>query len=393
LLEANNTFFGVEESNDMLKTKVTYIISDIDKALAFEWIADHLNKEKFDLNFILLNNGNSKLEDFLNEHKISVERINIHSKKDWPSVWLRLFFYFKRQKPDIIHCHLFTANILGLSAAKMARVKHRIYTRHHSDYHFRYFSKGVKWDKLCNYLATAIIAPSGAVKKVLTEMESVPEAKIQLIHHGFDLAYFSNVSDGLHQKLRDQYNLSNKSPVIGVISRFTELKGIQYIIPAFQKLLIGYPNALLLLFNARGDYEKQINSLLETLPKGSFYSVPFEQELAAIYSLFDIFVQVSVDTNIEAFGQTYVEALAAGVPSIFTLAGIAPDFIINGENAVVVPFKDAHAIYNGMIHILQDRTFSDQMIQKGKKDVYAQFAISKMISALENLYMKIYVVK
>ncbi len=365
---------------------VIYIVSDIDKALAFEWVAQNIDKATIKLSFVLLNADDSHLERFLIGRDIPVTRIKCNGKKDWLFAWWKLFRYLRVQNTDVVHCHLLTASILGLSAAKVAGVKRRIYTRHHSDYHFRYFPKGVKWDKFCNYLATTIIAPSGTVKKILTEMESVPEAKVKLIHHGFDLNYFNQVPKGLHDLLQAKYNPANKSPVIGVISRFTELKGIQYIIPAFQKLLIEYPNALLLLFNARGDYEQQIRYLLSALPEDAYSTVAFEQELATVYSLFNVFVQVSTDTNIEAFGQTYVEALAAGVPSVFTMAGIAPDFVKDGDNALVVPFKDAEAIYKAIAGILKEKNLSAEMAAKGKMTVMELFALPKMIQLLQEVY-------
>lgn len=369
-----------------MRQKIVYILSDIDKALAFEWVALALNQDKYALSFILLNPGPSALEDFLRAHQIPVQRIHCASKKDWPWAWLQLLMLLRKLRPDIVHCHLFAASIMGLSAARILSIPTRIYTRHHSDFHFRYFPKGVKWDRCCNRLATKIIAPSSAVVKVLTQMEHVPQDKIVLLHHGFDLTYFAQPDEQQKARLNQKYNPNQQYPVIGVIARFTELKGIQYMIPAFQQLLASYPNALLLLFNARGDYEQVLQAQLKQLPEQSYRCIPFEQELSAVYALFDVFVQASTDETIEAFGQTYVEALAAGVPSVFTLAGIAADFIVDKENALVVPFEDAKSIYESMISILEDESLAAKMIANGKADVQKLFAFSTMIQTLEQVY-------
>ena len=64
--------------------------------------------------------------------------------------------------------------------------------------------------------------------------------------------------------------------VIGVISRYTEWKGIQYIIPAFKQLLNDFPNALLILANAKGGYQAAIKSQLTTHPKDSFTEILFD---------------------------------------------------------------------------------------------------------------------
>jgi glycosyltransferase involved in cell wall biosynthesis len=237
-------------------------------------------------------------------------------------------------------------------------------------------------------MATHIVAPSGVVKEVLTQVEQVPERKISIIHHGFDIAYFTQVPEARVKVLTEKYKVNSHGPVIGVIARFTELKGIQYIIPAFGRLLHLYPQALLMLFNARGDYEKELRVLLEKLPQANYRLIPFEQDLAAVYHLFDVFIQASTDKAIEAFGQTYVEALASGVPSVFTLAGIAQDFIQDGNNALVVPFKNSDAIYQALLRLLQDRTLYDQLAVDGYRSVVEQFSLNRMLEQLENIYSR-----
>jgi glycosyltransferase involved in cell wall biosynthesis len=364
---------------------ITYIISDIGKALAFEWIAERINKEKFQLRFILIVQQQSQLETFLTGKNISCEVFYYTSKKDFPGLFIKVYRSLKKNKADVVHTHLITASLIGLTAGKFAHVKKLIYTRHHSDYHHRYFRKGIKFDRLCNFLANKIIAPSLSVKSTLTKLENVKEEKIIIIHHGFDLNYFEKADTGMITELKQKYNPDNTFPVIGVISRFTELKGIQHIIPAFKKLLLQYPKALLLLFNANGDYKEELFKQLAELPDQNYRCIGFENELASVYRLFDVFIQASTDTNIEAFGQTYVEALAAGVPSVFTLSGIAADFI-NGNNAVVVPFRDPDAIYSGIVKILTDPSFAKKIAAQGLKDVQSKFSIDVMIGELENIY-------
>lgn len=366
--------------------KIVYIISDINKALAFEWIAAYLDKQKFTLSFILLQRQPAELEVFLKTKKIPCQTLYYRGKRDFPRMLLQLYQHLKRERPDVVHCHLFNGSLIGLTASKLAGITKKVYTRHHSDYHLRYFPKGIKWDKWCNRMATDIVAPSGAVVEVLRNFEKVTESKIKLIHHGFDLGYFNHIPKDRIAGLREKYKVDGYWPITGVISRFTELKGIQYIIPAFQRLLSNYPDALLMLFNAQGDYKREILQLLEALPQKNYRVVAFENDIAAAYRLFDVFIQASTDRTIEAFGQTYVEALASKVPSIFTLSGIAPDFIKDCHNAYVVPFKDSNAIYNKFLEILSDTEKARKIAEQGAKDVQELFSIDKMIHSLEALY-------
>ena len=368
--------------------KIVYIISNINKAIAFEWIAEELNKTKFELNFILLNPKESYLEEYLNKLNINVKRINYNSKRDIPLSILRIIYFLLLNKPSVVHTHLFDASFIGLIAAKLCGIKKRIYTRHYSTYHHDFFPNAVKWDKLNNKFATRIIAISEVVKDVLISKEGVAPEKISLVYHGFKLNKFSGYDNDVIEKLKSKYNPTNKRPVIGVISRFTELKGIQFIIPAFSKLLNQYPDALLLLFNASGDYEKEINKLLSELPKETYLKVVFENEITSIYHLFDVFIHVPINDTIEAFGQTYIESMASGIPLIATKSGIGNEILINNDNSIVVPYKNTEAIYKAIALLFSDSELKNKITNNAKNTVAQKFEIHVMIEKLETIYLQ-----
>ena len=369
-----------------MKTKICYIISEIDKALAFEWVAEYLDKNRFELFFILLNPSHSVLEVFLKEHKIPVYTIQYNGKKDLPRAVFSIYRFLKKQEIKVVHCHLFVANLAGLAAARLAGICRRIYTRHHSTLHHIYFPRAVWYDKLINYLATDIVAISTNVQNVLVERENVPVRKIHLIPHGFDLAKFSEKNSEKIRQLQHKYGTSGKFPVIGVIARYVDWKGIQYLIPAFAKVLEQYPHAHLVLANAIGDFKPAIQVLLQKLPKTTYTEIAFEQDLFQLYHLFDVFVHIPVNPEIEAFGQTYVEALAAGIPSVFTLSGIAPEFVRHQENAWVVPFEDTQAVETALLTLLTDKTLAEKLSQNGKQSVRQRFSLNDFIQKLEELY-------
>ena len=369
-----------------MKTKITYILSSIDKAIAFEWIVDEINKDKIELSFILLNNKHTYIEQFLIENNIYVKRIYLNSKKDYPKAFLKIIKELRKIKPNVVHAHLRDANILGLSVAKLLRIKKRIYTRHHSTFHHDNFPKAVKWDKMVNIFSTDIIAISENVKSVLIEKENVEEKKIHLIHHGFDLRSFEYVNSDELMGLRIKYIPTNKFPIIGVVSRYINWKGHKYQIQAFKKILEKHPNAYFVFANATGPDKKEIQQLLiDNLPSNSYIEIEFENNLFALYKLFDIYVHTPINKEIEAFGQTYIEALASGIPSVFTLSGVASEFIKDGENALVVDYCNSEQIFDSVISLIENDELRNNIIAKGRKSV-TQFNLDLFISKLEKLY-------
>ncbi len=370
------------------KKSIVYIISNIDKALGFEWIVDRLNKERLDISFILLNPSDSNLENYLKKSAVPVYRIKFFSKKNLPYAILKICSILVKIRPHSVHCHLFEGSIAGLIASKLTCIKKRIYTRHHSTYHHEYFPKAVKYDRLINWLSTDIIAISENVKAVLRDKENVSPSKIHIIHHGFDINAFESVPIEKIESLRAKYNIESiRRPVIGVISRYIELKGIQFIVPAFKRLLLEEPNALLILANTSGNYKTEIKKLLSTVPSKNYIEINFENDLFSFYKVFDVFVHVPISNDIEAFGQTYIEALASGIPSVFTLSGVAKEFIEDKKNAIVVPFKNEDAIYIAIKKILTNSVLRKSITEKGFKDVKQLFAIEKTIEKLETLYL------
>lgn len=367
--------------------ELVYIISQINKSHALEWTLLGLAKDKnLHLSVILLNPETSALEHFLFTHDIDNYRIRFQSKKDYPSAIWQVYKLLRRLKAEVVHTHLFDASMIGLAAAKLAGVKKRTLTRHHATFHHEYFPRAVWYDRLINALSTEIVAISKNVQQVLVEKEGVSVAKVKIVEHGFDMSYFSNVNPLKVQKLKEIYAINDKKPVIGVISRYFKLKGIQFVIPAFKSLLNTYPEACLLLANTKGNYASVITTMLAELPEGSYREITFESHLAELYQCMDVFVHVPINPHTEAFGQTYVEALAAGVPSVFTLSGIAAEFIVHEENALVVDFEQSNEIEMAIRRLLADPQLGKEIAHKGRVSVSPRFEIDLMIAKLKTIY-------
>lgn len=371
----------------MTRTKITYIISNIEKALAFEWVASYLDKTKFELSFILLNpSSDSPLQDFVSNLGLKVLHIPYHGKKDVWEALKQTRTFLKNEKTDIIHTHLFEANIVGLLAGKLIGIKKRIHTRHHSSLHHTYFPRAVYYDKFINWLSTDIIAITDKVNEILIDWEKVSPEKTQIIHHGFDLDLFQKPNQNKIQEVKERHNIPTTGLVFGVIARYTYWKGIQYIIPAFKEIQKKNPTAHLVLANASGDYLQEIKALLAELPKDSYTEITFEKEIASLYRTFDFYIHTPIDNHSEAFGQTYIEALASNIPSIFSLSGIANSFIQHKKNALVVKHQSVDDIIDKMQLLISDNNLCSIITEGGQKSC-KDFALEPFIKKLETLYL------
>ncbi|MEO9258237.1 MAG: glycosyltransferase family 4 protein [Crocinitomicaceae bacterium] len=368
-------------------TNLVYIISSISKSVAFEWICEELDKSKYKLTFILLNETETPIENYLIKNNITCYRVKYVTKKDLLFAIFKIRSILKKEKTDIVHAHLFEGSFIGLIAAKLAGVKRRIHTRHNATIHHNYFPHAVKYDKFINYLSTDIIAISDNVKSIIINKEGVSENKISIIHHGFKLNEFSNVERKRVEEIRRKHLPNTEGKIIfGVISRYIHWKGIQFIIPAFNKFVASNSNAHLVICNATGPYQKEIQLLLNELPKDSYSEIKFEEDVFALYQNFNFFIHTPIDEESEAFGQVYVEALASSIPSIVTLSGIAPEFMAHKKNAWIVSFCNSEEIYQGMLELSSNQNLIQEITAQGLIDVHQLFPLNQMISSLEKLY-------
>jgi hypothetical protein len=105
-----------------LPVKVSYIISDIDKALAFEWIALGIDRGKVQLSFILLVQQPPALQAFLEAQGVPCTVLYYRNKKDLPLLLGKVYRLLRAQKPDAVHCHLLYGALVGLTAARITTI-------------------------------------------------------------------------------------------------------------------------------------------------------------------------------------------------------------------------------------------------------------------------------
>lgn len=351
-----------------------------------EWICTYLNNEKYQLSFIFLNNDNTEIETFVKERNYPYLRIPVHGKTGLLLAIIKSIPFLIKNKTDIIHCQLFLSNVVGLISGVLAGVRKRIFTRHHSIANHVDSPKAVFFDKVINFLATDIVSICKNVDDVLINLEHVNPKKIHTINHGFLFEEYEDITEERVSRFKEKYQIKNNVIVIGVVSRYLKLKGLQYIIPAFADVLVKYPDAKLILANALGPYKNEVRELLKDIPVQNYIEIPYERDMGAFYKSLDVYVHTPIDAQCEAFGQTYVEALIAKIPSVFSLSGIANEFIINNRNAIVVPHQQKKPIVDAIELLLSDTALRNTIIEHGYNDVKDRFQLTKMIIALEKLY-------
>jgi len=371
-----------------MRRKVCHVASNVNNSLLLEAVAKCLDPTKYEFSAVFLHPEYPEIANSIKNLGFEAFWIEYRSKKDLPKAIYKLAKIFRASAIDVVHTHLVDASIAGLTAALLNGIKSRVHTRHHGSECHNYYPHGVYYDRYVNFLSTCIVAITNVVRDVLVEKEHVDPSKIFVINHGFDFSSFSS-DDLTVQELRSKYGLNGRWPVVGVISRFVEWKGVQHIIPAFKQLAERYPNAKLVMANATGNYVSAINQQLGSLDPDQYECIEFEPKIFDLYRTFDLFVHVPIDRESEAFGQTYIESLYMGIPSIFTLSGVACDFIIDEVNALVVPYENSEAILRALERLINNKELSRSLSARGSNDVEERFGLQALACNYDRLYSEL----
>ena len=186
--------------------------------------------------------------------------------------------------------------------------------------------------------------------------------------------------------LKQRYH-ANGHAVVGFAARFAEEKGINYLlgsiplvrekIPAVKYLLAGqYQNVI-----GENVWERlqpqiqQYRDYLEFLGQ-----VPVE-EMGNFFGACDVLTVPSINST-ETFGLVQVEAMLSGCPVVATnLPGVREPIRMTGMGQVV-PIKDARALADAIVRVLQNR---DQYVRP-RQEIAEMFAIEKTVAAYERLF-------
>jgi glycosyltransferase involved in cell wall biosynthesis len=273
------------------------------------------------------------------------------------SEFLALLRLTKRVKPDIIYAHWFTPQ--GVVAAIIASLTKRpwVLTSHASD--VLVWNKVPMGKKIVRYFLPKAQAITAVSQQTLTRMKAFFDEnkweevspKVKVIPMGVDTSKFSKPRKDKYA-LKKEYGLDEKT-VILFIGRLARIKGVEYLLQAFDKLAHKNNNLHLIIAGdglIKKELEEQVKnfSLEEKVDFTGYIRGDLKQDY---FHLSDMVVVPSI-TNRDGDGEglpvVIMESLAAGKICIASDASNAGVVIENKVNGYIVPEKDvdglAHSI-------------------------------------------------
>ena len=341
------------------------------------------DRTKFEYTVISLG-PTGPLQQQMQELDVRFISFNNNSRKKALSNWWKLFRFFRKEKIQIVQTHLFDSSLIGLSAAKFATVSVRIFTGHHSHEVPLHKRKLLTYiDGISGrFLANHTIAPSNDMKEIFIRYQKVPAKKIEVIPHGFDLAFWRQ-SATTGTSIKKELNIEDKI-VFGATGRLFWVKDFETLIEAFAKFSESRNDVVLLIVGDGGDKEKLQNLISNKRAETKIILTGRRTDIASVMNSFDVFVHTSIA---ESFGMVFIEAFTLGKPIISTRVGVAPDIIKDGENGWLIASKNPGELLKALQKALEKRNEWERIGEKNK-EIAEAYTVQKTQALCDSFYFK-----
>lgn len=277
---------------------------------------------------------------------------------------LKLIQLFRTEKPNIVHTHTPKAGLLGMLAAKITMVPHRLHTVAGMPL---IVATGFKrkvlnlTEKLTYTCATKVYPNSYGLMDFIVENKFTNLNKLKVIgngsSNGIDTSEFdpSLISEQSKQNLKKSLGIADDDFVFIFVGRLVGDKGINELIKAFKDLLsekLKFNSKLLLV----GPFENELDpllpeTLLEIQDNNYIISVGAQKDVRPYFAISDC---LAFPSYREGFPNVVMQAGAMGLPSIVTNINGCNEIIQHHQNGLIIPVKDANALENAMRQLVED---------------------------------------
>ncbi len=311
--------------------------------------------------------------------------INIRTKSEVsPKLWLSfgpLKDLIRKEGIDIIHAQTRVTQVLGVFLSRATGVA--MVTTCHGFFRPRWFRK------MFPCWGAAVIAISKPVARHLSVDFGVAQNQVHLIANGIDLDRFVMTNEQMHRGARQKTDMGDgpligiNTPLIGVVARLSNVKGIDVLIRAMPLILKEIPSANLLIAG-QGPQEAALKKLTQDLKLTAH--VHFKSTVNQTQDLlcaFDVFVMPSL---MEGLGLSVMEAQACGIPVVASSIGGLVDLIEDGRSGYLVPVNDPAALANRVIEVLRNPRQSKVMAQQARLNIEQHFSAEMMLKQTLEIY-------
>ncbi len=319
----------------------------------------------------------SVLAEKLRELNIPVSEVRMDGIRQFRAI-LEVKRILTSHKIDIVDTHGYRDHIISIFAARLARTKAVLRTKHNAVP----LKSGVFSRFVYNMLTTRVIAISEHIRQVLIDSGMRPE-NVTTIPSSVDVEKFSPREKS--PAILREFGLTPQTQVLGMVARIHQNKGYTYLLDAMPSIIkTGVDRKLLMI----GKGSDKLMDRLKALDIERHVIAPgFREDVTEVLSVVDVFVLPSLR---EGLGTAILEAMAMGKPIISTRVGGIPEAVQHGVNGLLVPPADTPALAEAVEELLADEEKRRSMGRRSREIAENRFSHTLMVSEMQSLFRQIF---
>lgn len=343
-----------------------------------------------------------ELDEVKNDENIKVIPIDMSRQmtpvKDMKSLW-NTYRLLKKEKPQIVHTHTPKAGIVGMLAAKMAGVPHRLHTVAGLPL---MEATGTKRkilefvEKVTYASATNVYPNSKGLFDYILDHNYTDKYKLKVIgngsSNGIDTSFFApgQITEEQKELLKKELEIQDSDFVFVFVGRLVGDKGINELVKAFS-LLNKTGNSkrskLLLVGPLEEDLDPlQQDTLNEIKNNPDVISVGFQKDVRPYFAVSDV---LTFPSYREGFPNVVMQAGAMGLPSIVSNINGCNEIIIEDRNGMIVPVKNTQKLKEAMERMISDTEYYNRSRANAREMIQSRYEQSVVWEALLGEYNKL----
>lgn len=274
----------------------------------------------------------------------------------------KLIKLIKERKYDIIHVHLFPADVFAAIASLfLPRNIKWIFSEHGAHNRRRTLKIFKILDNFTYSRYSKIVCVSKQVELVLLNWIPSNKGKTKVIPNAVPIPKFLNPC-------------SVKTYDILFVGRLTKQKSVEILLKAINILKNKYSRNLKIAIVGDGELKENLNNL--TVELGVNKEVKFlgvRKDVKELMVSSKIFV---LPSRWEGFGIVIIEAMSNMLPVIATSVGGIPELIENGKDGILVPPENPKALARAINSLLENKELREKLSKTAYKKVREKYSIN-----------------
>ena len=296
---------------------------------------------------------------------------------------LRLAAFLRRGRFDVVHTHDLWSNLMGVPAARLARVPAIISSRRDLG-HLDWYEGGRRvWLRRIQNLSNVVLANATPIRDALIAEDGFAPEKLRVIHNGVEVERFTRVVVDREQTLP---GCGGKKLVVLVGNMHSDIKGHPWVIAAAPKIVAQVPEVCI-VFAGDGAQRAQLEQQVGDLGlKDHFLFLGRRNDIPEILRCCDIGL---LPSKAEGLPNAILEYMCAGLPTVATAVGGNVEVVQEAETGLLVPAQNADALAAAILKLLRDPAMASRMGESAQVYVATNFSFERLIREVDELYSEL----